>query len=76
MAKNALERELLDLERRRAEERERWLWRYGAWAYTAGPFGGVAGYILPAATASQVVPPTSPSVIPLGLPSPVGPSHR
>jgi len=77
MTKIALERERLDLERRKLDERERWAWRYGTWgACTQGPFGGVAGYILPAATASQVVPPSQPTVVPLGPPSPVGPSRR
>jgi len=75
MTKIALERERLDLERRRLEDRDLWLWRAGGWACTTGPFGGVAGYILPAATASQVVPPTSPTVVPLGPPSPAGPSR-
>jgi hypothetical protein len=77
MTKIALERERLELEKRKLDERDRWMWRYGAWgACTPGPFGGVAGYILPAATASQVVPPTPPTVVPLGPPSPVGPSRR
>jgi len=77
MTKIGLERERLEIEKRKLEERERWAWRYGSWgACTPGPFGGVAGYILPAATASQVVPPTPPTVVPLGPPSPVGPSRR
>jgi hypothetical protein len=75
MTKIALERERLELEKRMLEEGDRWWWRHGGWAYAPGPFGGVAGYILPAAVASQAVPLTPPSVVPLGPPSPVGPSR-
>jgi hypothetical protein len=75
MSKIALERERLELEKRKCEERDQWWWRHGGWAVAPGPFGGVVGYILPAATASQAVPPTPPSVVPQGLPSPVGPSR-
>jgi hypothetical protein len=74
MTKIALERERLELEKQRFEDR--WLWRTGAWGLAAGPFGGVAGYILPAAAASQFVPPTPPTVVPLGPPSPAGPPRR
>jgi len=77
MTKIALERERLELERKRwYEERDRWWVRNGAWTYAPGPFGGVAGYIIPATAASQVVPPTPPTVVPIGPPSPVGPSKR
>jgi hypothetical protein len=76
MSKIAVERERLEVEKRKWEERDRWWWRYGGGAYAPGPFGGVAGYILPAAGASQVVSPTPPTVVPLGAPSPAGPSRR
>jgi len=77
MSKIALERERLELEKKHwGEERDRWWIRNGAWAYAPGPFGGVAGYIIPATAASQMVPPTPPTVVPVGPPSPVGPSRR
>src|SRR6185503_14772058 len=76
MSKIALERERLEIEKKRwYEERERWYWRHGAWSYAPGPFGGVAGYILPATAAAQTVPPTPPTVVPLGPPSPVPPNR-
>jgi len=77
MSKIALERERLEIEKKRwTEERDRWWTRSGGWAYAPGPFGGVAGYIVPTTAASQVVPPTPPTVVPIGPPSPVGPSKR
>jgi hypothetical protein len=76
MTKLALERERLEIEKKRwNEERDRWYWRYGAYSCAPGPIGGVAGYILPAARQPGVVPPTPPTVVPLGSPSPVGPSR-
>jgi hypothetical protein len=74
MTKIGLERERLEKEKNR-EERDRWWWRNG-WAFAPGPFGGVAGYILPATGSSQPVPPTPPTVAPLGSPSPVPPTRR
>jgi hypothetical protein len=77
LTKIALERERLELERKRTEERDRWWWRNnGGWQYAPGPFGGVAGYILPATAASQTVPLTPPTVAPLGQPSPVPPTRQ
>ena len=73
MTKIRLERERLELDRIRDD---RWWWRNG-WAYAPGPFGGVAGYLLPATLpAPQPVPPTAPTVAPLGQPSPVPPTRR
>ena len=72
MTKIGLERERIEIERLRAE-RDRWWWRNG-WGVV--PFGGVAGYILPVAGPSLTVPPTPPTVVPLGSPSPVAPTRR
>jgi hypothetical protein len=74
MTKIALERERLELEKQREEQWRNWWYRH-RWGYAPGPFGGVAGYILPASGPSQVVPPTPPTVVPLGQPSPVPPSR-
>jgi hypothetical protein len=70
----SLERQRLEVERLR-EERG-WWGRYG-WGFGPSPFGGVVGYILPPPLPSslQTVPPTPPTVIPLGSPSPVPPSR-
>lgn len=72
MTKIALERERIEIERLRAE-RERWWWRNG---WGVAPFGGVAGVIIPVTGPSQTVPPTPPTVVPLGSPSPVPPTRR
>lgn len=73
MTKIALERERIEIERLRAE-RNQWWWRNG---WGVAPFYGVAGYMLPASNVPyQTVPPTPPSVVPQGAPSPVGPSRR
>jgi hypothetical protein len=77
MSKIALERERLELERKHwTEERDRWWYRNGGWAYAPGPFGGAVGYLMPASAAAQMVPPTPPGVVPIGPPSPAGPSRR
>lgn len=75
MTKIGLERERLELEKKREEQWQGW-WSRHRWGFTPGPFGGVAGYILPAGGPSQKVPPTPPTVVPLTPPSPVGPSRR
>jgi hypothetical protein len=73
MTKIGLERERIEIERLRAERERSW-WRTG-WGFS--PFGGVSGYILPPSPApSQTVPPTPPTVVPLGSPSPVPPTRR
>jgi hypothetical protein len=74
MTKIGLERERLEMEKKR-EERDRWWWRNG-WAFAPGPFGGVAAYILPTTGSAQTVPLTPPTVVPLGQPSPLPPTRR
>lgn len=76
MTRIGLERERLELEKAREERREEqrwwWGWRNG-WGYTTGT---TAGYILPAQqSAPGTVPPTPPTVVPLGSPSPAGPTR-
>jgi hypothetical protein len=75
MTKIGIERERLLEKEKNRDERDRWWWRNG-WAFAPGPFGGVAGYILPVMGPSQMVPPTPPTVVPLGSPSPVPPTRR
>jgi len=70
MARVGLEAQRLDIERR---DRDRW-WSRG-WIYGPAPYG-VGGYILPTTLPPpQPIPPTQPSVIPLGQPSPLPPSR-
>jgi len=71
MTRIALERDRLEAEKL---DRDRWWWRNG-WAYSPSPFCGVAGYLLPALPPAAALPPTMPSVLPLGQPSAV-PSGR
>jgi hypothetical protein len=71
MTRIALERERLELER---QDRDRWWWRNG-WVYGSAPFCGVAGYLLPALPPAALLPPSLPSVLPLGQPSTL-PSNR
>ena len=59
MTKIALERERLEMERRD----DRWWWRNG-WNYAAGPFGGVAGYLVPNSVRATTVPYYNPSSLP------------
>ena len=75
LARLSLERERLELEK---TKEERGWWGRSAWGFGANPFGGVVGYILPppSPAALQVVPPTPPTVIPLGSPSPVAPTRQ
>lgn len=73
MSRIALERERMAQDNCRDD---RWWWRNG-WAYAPGPFGGVAGYLLPASLPPPgTVPLTAPTVTPLGAPMPFGPSRR
>jgi hypothetical protein len=74
MTKIGLERERLELEKKREEQWQHW-WHRHRWGFAPGPYGGVAGYILPASGPSQTVPLTPPTVVPLGPPSPVPPSR-
>lgn len=75
MTKIGLERERLELEKKREEQWNYW-WNRHRWGFAPGPFGGVAGYILPASpTPLQTVPLTPPSVVPQSQPSPVPPSR-
>jgi len=74
MTKIGLERERLELEKKREEQWQNW-WHRHRWGFAPGPYGGVAGYILPATGPSQTVPLTPPTVVPLGSPSPVPPSR-
>ncbi|MBI3854562.1 MAG: hypothetical protein HY293_02595 [Planctomycetes bacterium] len=72
MTRLGLERDRLEHEKSRDD---RWMWRNG-WTFGPAPFGGVVGYILPMnAGPSQTVPPTPPTTLPLGSPSPVPPSR-
>jgi len=71
MARVGLEAQRLDLESR---DRDRW-WSRG-WIYGPAPFYGVGGYALPTALPPpRPLPPTQPSVIPLGQPSPLPPNR-
>jgi hypothetical protein len=74
MTKIGLERERLELEKKREEQWQYW-WNRHRWGFAPGPYGGVAGYILPASGPSQTVPLTPPSVVPQGRPSPVAPTR-
>jgi len=74
MTKIGLERERLELEKKREEQWQQW-WNRNRWGFVPGPYGGVAGYILPSGGPSQTVPLTPPTVVPLGSPSPVPPSR-
>jgi len=71
----SLERERLELEKSR--EDRYWAWRT-PWAWGANPFNGVVGYILPPQqpASAQRIPPTPPTVIPLGSPSPLPPTRQ
>jgi len=74
MTKLGLERERLELEKKREEQWQQW-WGRHRWGFAPGPYGGVAGYLLPSSAPSQTVPLTPPTVVPLGPPSPVPPSR-
>ena len=74
MTKLSLERERLEIEKKREEQWQQW-WHRTRWGFAPGPYGGVAGYILPANGPSQTVPLTPPTVVPQGPPSPVPPSR-
>jgi hypothetical protein len=72
MTRLGLERDRLEYEK---SQDSRWGWRNG-WMYGPAPFGGVVGYILPANLGPpQTVPPTPPTLLPLGSPSPVPPTR-
>ena len=71
MTRISLDRDRLELEKQRSDP---WWWR-NSWNYGYGPYGG-SGYALPAnLPPPQPVPPTAPTVLPLGQPSPVPPSR-
>ena len=72
MTRIGLERERLELEKSREERRDgRWWWGWrSGWTYTQESTGI---YMLPSQqTGSGTVPPTPPTVAPLGSPSPAG----
>jgi hypothetical protein len=72
MTRLGLERDRLEYEK---NQNSPWGWRNG-WMYGPAPFGGVVGYILPFNCGpSQTVPPTPPTPVPLGSPSPVPPTR-
>ena len=74
MIKIGLERERLELEKKREDQWHYWWYRH-RWGYAPGPFGSVTSVIVPASGPHQTVPPTPPTVAPLGQPSPVPPSR-
>ena len=73
MVRISLERERLELEK---SDRDYRAWRNGYTYGGYGPWMGGAGYLLPATLpAPSPVPPTPPTVVPLGSPSPLPPSR-
>jgi len=68
MTRIGLERDRLELEKERSDS---WGWRNG-WYYGSAPWCGAGGAVLPP---PQPIPPTPPTVVPLGQPSPLPPSR-
>ena len=73
MTKLGLERERLELEKKREEQWQQW-WNRHRWGFAPGPYAaGWRSTSCRSSTPSQTVPLTPPTVVPLGPPSPVGP---
>jgi hypothetical protein len=72
MSRIGLERERLEVEKQRSDY---WGWRNGYY-YGSAPWNGVGGYVTPVILPPpQPIPPTPPTVVPLGQPSPLPPSR-
>lgn len=67
--RHAEEMTRISLEREWIEDRNVWWWRNG-WSIAPGPFGGIAGYLMPIGR-----PPMATPVMPLGQPFPATPTR-